>query len=58
MSLWYPITSYFTGYTEIWNLREEWKDQKGDAYDLREFHEMFLSYGSSPVKYIRELMLK
>ena len=52
------LTSYFTGYTEIWNLREEWKDQKGDAYDLREFHETFLSYGSSPVKYIRELMLE
>ncbi len=52
------LTSYFTGYTEIWNLREEWKEQKGDDYDLREFHETFLSYGSSPVKYIRELMLE
>ena len=51
------LTSYFTGYTEIWNLREEWKEQEGDDFDLREFHETFLSFGSSPVKYIRELML-
>lgn len=51
------LTSYFTGYTEIWNFREEWKEHRGDEYDLREFHELFLGYGNSPVKYIRELML-
>ncbi len=52
------LTSYFTGYSEISNLREEWKAHKGDDFDLREFHEIFLSFGSSPVKYIRELMLE
>lgn len=51
------LTSYFTGYSEIYNFREEWKERKGVEYDIRKFHEQFLAYGSSPVRYIRELML-
>lgn len=52
------LTSYFTGFTEIYDLREELKKKMGDKFDLKAFHEKFLSYGSAPVKYIRELMLK
>ena len=52
------LSSYFTGYTEIYALREELKRQNGPAFDLKVFHEKFLSYGSAPVKYIRELMLR
>lgn len=51
------LCSYFTGYTEIYNLREELKKQQGDQFKLKEFHEKFLSFGSAPVKYIKELML-
>lgn len=52
------LTSYFTGYVEIYELREELKKQMGAAFDLRQFHEKFLSYGSAPVKYIRSMMLQ
>lgn len=52
------LSSYFTGFSEIYALRNEIKALKGDAFDLKEFHEQFLSYGNAPVKYIRELMLK
>jgi len=52
------LCSYFTGYTEIYELREELKKKIGNKFDLKAFHEKFLSYGSAPVKYIRELMLK
>ncbi|GAC1374271.1 MAG: DUF885 domain-containing protein [Hymenobacter sp.] len=52
------LSSYFTGFTEIYALREELKQQDGRAFDLKTFHEQFLSYGSAPVKYIRELMLR
>jgi uncharacterized protein (DUF885 family) len=51
------LCSYFTGYTEIYDLREELKAKMGKEFDLRKFHEKFLSYGSAPVPYIRELML-
>lgn len=51
------LCSYFTGYTEIYDFREELKKQMGDSFNLKQFHEKFLSYGSAPVKYIRQLML-
>lgn len=50
------LTSYFNGFSEIYDLREELKKQ-GD-FDLKKFHEKFLSYGSAPVKYIKGLMMQ
>lgn len=52
------LTSYFTGFHEILQLREKYKAQQKNAYILKAFNEKFLSYGSAPVKYIKELMLK
>jgi uncharacterized protein (DUF885 family) len=52
------LSSYFTGYTEIVALREEVKAREGSAFNLKNFNEQFLSYGSAPVKYIRDLMLR
>lgn len=52
------LCSYFTGYTEIYDFREELKKKEGEKFNLKQFHEKFLSYGSAPVKYIKELMLK
>jgi uncharacterized protein (DUF885 family) len=51
------LTSYYTGYKEITDLRETYKQKMGDKYKLKEFNEQFLSYGSAPVKYIKELMI-
>ncbi|MBK9104401.1 MAG: DUF885 domain-containing protein [Saprospiraceae bacterium] len=51
------LCSYYAGSTAIQALREDYKNKMGDKYNLKEFHEAFLSYGSSPVKYIRERML-
>jgi uncharacterized protein (DUF885 family) len=52
------LCSYYAGSTAIKSLREEYKKKMGNKYSLKDFHEKFLSYGSSPVKYIRECMLK
>ena len=52
------LCSYFTGYTEIYELREQLKKEQGTAFNLKKFHEKFLSYGSAPVKYIKELIIK
>ncbi len=51
------LCSYFTGYKEIYELREALKEKMGDQFNLKQFHEKFLSYGSAPVKYIKEMML-
>ncbi|WP_235853984.1 DUF885 domain-containing protein [Mucilaginibacter terrenus] len=51
------LTSYYTGYKEISELRAAWKKKKGDKYKLKSFNEQFLSYGSAPVKFIKEAMM-
>ena len=51
------LTSYFSGYAAIVDLRETLKRQQAGTFDLKRFHEQFLSYGSAPVRVIRELML-
>ena len=51
------LTSYFTGYSEIYRFREDLKAQMGEAFNLRDFHNKFLSYGSAPVPVIRAAML-
>ncbi len=50
------LTSYFSGYSEIMALRDERRKVLGDRFDLKAFHDQFLSYGSAPVAVIRELM--
>lgn len=52
------LTSYYSGYQAIYNLREAIREREGKRFDLRVFHEKFLSYGSAPVKYISDLMLR
>ena len=52
------LCSYYTGMSDILALREAYKNKMGTNYSLKDFHEKFLSYGSAPVKYIREVMLK
>ena len=51
------LDCYYTGYKEIMDLREAWKKDQGTSYSLKAFNEKFLSYGSAPVKYIKEAMM-
>jgi uncharacterized protein (DUF885 family) len=50
------LTSYFAGFSEIYEFREQRKQALGAAFSLKDFHNRFLSYGSVPVKTIRQLM--
>ena len=52
------LCSYYTGFKAIKALRDEYKKKMSPNYNLKGFHEKFLSYGGSPVKYIRERMLQ
>ena len=51
------LDSYYTGYKEISDLRDAYRKKMADKYKLKDFNEKFLSYGSAPVKYIKEAML-
>jgi uncharacterized protein (DUF885 family) len=50
------LTSYFSGYSEIVELRERRRQELGERFNLKQFHDQFLSYGNAPVKMIAELM--
>jgi uncharacterized protein (DUF885 family) len=51
------LSTYFVGYQEIADLREEFKKQQGEKFTVKNFNETFMSFGSPPVKYIREMMI-
>jgi Bacterial protein of unknown function (DUF885) len=50
------LTSYFAGYSAIYEFRERLKREQGARFDLQRFNEQFLSYGSAPVKVIEQMM--
>ena len=50
------LTSYFNGYAEITALRDDHKARLGRDFSIKKFNDRFLSFGSGPVKFIRELM--
>ena len=50
------LTSYFSGYSDIMELREQRKQALGKDFRLKDFNEQFLSYGNAPVSVIAELM--
>ncbi|CAM4039448.1 DUF885 domain-containing protein [Roseateles saccharophilus] len=53
------LTSYFSGYSEIFVLREQLKAKSGPGgFDLKAFHEKFLGYGSAPVRLIAAEMIR
>ncbi len=50
------LTSYFAGYAEIYDFRERRKAAQGASFDLKRFHNDFLSFGNAPVPAIIALM--
>jgi uncharacterized protein (DUF885 family) len=48
------LCSYFTGYTDIYEFRQGLKN-KDKKFNLKEFHNKLLSFGSPPLKYIEKM---
>ena len=48
---------YTLGKLQLLKLREDYQKKVGDRFNLREFHDRFLSFGYPPIKLIREEML-
>ena len=51
------LSTYFVGYQEHRDLRAEVEKKKGDAFNLKKYHDQVISYGSPPVRFVRSLML-
>jgi len=50
--------SYVIGKHQMMNLRREYELRKGAGFNLREFHDRLLSFGTIPVAIVREEMLR
>src|SRR5216117_2078066 len=50
------LSTYFVGVTEHLALREQAKARDGAKFDLKKYNDTVISFGSPPVKYIREMM--
>ena len=50
------LSTYFVGATEHLDLREAAKKKLSGSFDLKKYNDQVISYGSPPVKYVRELM--
>ncbi len=52
------LPTYFVGYSEHLDLRNEMQQRDGGKFDLKAYHDKALSFGSPPVRFVRELMLE
>ena len=52
------LSTYFVGATEHLDLRAAEEQKLGKDFDLKKYNDQVISYGSPPVKYVRELMLQ
>jgi uncharacterized protein (DUF885 family) len=50
------LSTYFVGATEHLDLRAADEKKLGKDFDLKKYNDQVISYGSPPVKYVRELM--
>src|SRR5438067_8744023 len=50
------LSTYFVGVSEHLDLRAASQKKFGKDFDLRKYNEQVISYGSPPVKYVRELL--
>ncbi len=50
------LSTYFVGVSEHLDLRDAAKKKWGKDFDLKKYNDQVISYGSPPVKYVRELM--
>jgi len=50
------LSTYFVGVSEHLDLRAASQKKFGKDFDLKKYNDQVISYGSPPVKYVRELM--
>jgi uncharacterized protein (DUF885 family) len=50
------LSTYFVGATEHLDLRAAEQKKLGNEFNLKKYNDQVISYGSPPVKYVRELM--
>jgi uncharacterized protein (DUF885 family) len=52
------LSTYFVGYQEHADMRAAAERRLGERFDLKRYHDEVLSYGSPPVRFVRELIFE
>jgi hypothetical protein len=52
------LSTYFVGFQEILDLEKAYRDRVGENFSQREFNQKLLSYGSPPVRFLKEIILQ
>ncbi len=52
------LSTYFVGIQEVLDLEKDYKEKMGERFYQKEFNQKLLSYGSPPVRFLRENILK
>ena len=52
------LPTYFVGFQEHLDLEKAVREREGDRFDLRKYNDRVLSFGSPPVRYVRQMMLE
>ncbi|MCP4191969.1 MAG: DUF885 domain-containing protein [Planctomycetaceae bacterium] len=52
------LSTYFVGYLEHADLRREIESKQKNQFQIKQYHDQVLSYGSPPVNFVRALMLE
>ncbi len=50
------LSTYFVGVAEHEDLRRAWEERNGPIEDFGAYHDLVLSFGSPPVRFVRQLM--
>lgn len=52
------LSTYFVGFQEILDLEKAYREKVGENFSQKEFNQKLLSYGSPPVRFLREIILQ
>lgn len=50
------LSSYYVGNIEINRIRRDYETKMGGSFNMKEFHDKLLSYGTPPPRYIRRML--
>ena len=52
------LSTYFVGLQEVLDLEKAYREKMGENFSQKEFNQKLLSYGSPPVRFLKETILK
>ena len=52
------LSTYFVGLQEVLDLEKAYRQEVGESFSQKEFNHQLLSYGSPPVRFLKDVILK